>query len=147
MAKIIESIEIAAPPDKVFAVLDDPEHFPEWMAGCVGVKFLRPQKHGLGSEIELTLEFGGFEYRLRTKVVGYEKGYRFTIASPEGVTGTDTVEHLPDGGSRVIWNFDLPSAIGDVADESILRKTFGDFGEKSLRNLKERMERGTDAKP
>ncbi|HBG75150.1 MAG: hypothetical protein A2X25_13120 [Chloroflexi bacterium GWB2_49_20] len=142
-----KSIEIGAPPDKVFKVLDDPEHFPEWVDHCVEVKFLTPKKHGLDSAIELTLRFAGFDFKSRTKVIGYEKGYRFTIEGTQGIVGsrnTDTVEALPNGGSQVIWDvkYELPSIAGKIADELLLGRMFEQSVEKSLKNLKQKMEHG-----
>ncbi|HBY97011.1 MAG: SRPBCC family protein [Ardenticatenaceae bacterium] len=151
MARFRKSIDIDAPPDKVFEVLDDPEHFPAWMDRVVAVKFLTPEKHGLYSAIELTTRFSGFDFKTRTKVVDYVKGYQFTIEGFQGIVGsrnTDTVEPLPNGGSRVIWDFEyeFTSTIGRIADELLFSRLLEESVEKSLRNLKQKMEIGAVAK-
>lgn len=149
MAHFKKSIDIDASPDEVFKVLDDPEHFSEWMDKVVGVEFLTPEKHGLNSAIELTVKLGPFDFKSRTKVVGYEKGYQFAIEGTQGIVGsrnTDTVEPLPDGSSRVIWGFEyeLPSIAGKILDELLFRGMFEHSVEKSLTNLKQKMEQGAE---
>ncbi len=148
MAHIREVVDIKAPPDKVFEILDDPEHFPQWMDGVVGVRFLSPEKHGLNSAIELTIKFGVFGFKTRAKVIDYEKGYQFIIESTPGIIGTDTVEPVQGGGSRVIWDFEyeIPSAVGRIADKAVFQRLLERSAARSLRNLKEKMEHGTIVK-
>ncbi|MBI2865311.1 MAG: SRPBCC family protein [Chloroflexi bacterium] len=86
MAHIREVIEIKAPPDTVFEILDAPEHFPEWISGVSNIRFLSSEKHGPNSAIELTLKFGVFQFKVRAKVVDYKKEYQFTSKARQGLS-------------------------------------------------------------
>lgn len=142
-----KSIEIKAPPEEVFAVLDDPPNFPKWQEGIKEVKITsgeRGEDH-TGETAHFVMEFGGFEFEADMKVVKWVKNRLFVIESISGMKlrGKDIVEPIK-GGTRVTWDFEyeMPfSLLGKVADKLLFHKVSERLIERNLRNLKEMVEK------
>jgi uncharacterized protein YndB with AHSA1/START domain len=54
MERIVESIEIARPPEDVFSYATDFSHFPEWQAGVAWVRRKSDAPLGVGSRAAVT---------------------------------------------------------------------------------------------
>ena len=67
MAPIESSIEIARPPDEVFAYLADPTRFAEWQRDVVRVDLEDGGPPGLGARFTTTRRIGGVERTLTTR--------------------------------------------------------------------------------
>jgi uncharacterized protein YndB with AHSA1/START domain len=61
MAPLVESIEIARPPEDVFSYVTDPLHLPEWQESVVSARKLDDAPVGVGSRIVVTRRIGGRE--------------------------------------------------------------------------------------
>ena len=150
--KISESIEINAPPDKVWAVVGDVKDA-GWMqnvakteiSGDVATKFKRT----------LTLKNGDLVQETSNKFKPDDKLFSYYIDKVDvkdlpanDYSATITVEPAGDARSKVEWkaafyrgymNNDPPPELNDAASE----KGVGDWIKASLSNLKARVETGS----
>jgi uncharacterized membrane protein len=96
-----ESIEIAATPERVWAVMENVERWPEWTASMRSVRRLDTGPFAVGSRVRI--QQPGFPPAV-WKVNRLEPGREFTwVASGPGfqTTGLHRVEPVGEGRSRV----------------------------------------------
>lgn len=149
MPRFKKSIEIKAPPEKVFAVLDDSPNFPKWQRGVKEVRITSNNGSRLedrtGEVAHFVAEFGGFKLEWESEVVKWVKNRLFVIESRSGLLrprGNDIVEPIK-GGTKVTWDmqYDMPFfIIGKVIDTLLFRRIFERQVERNLENLKKLLE-------
>ena len=108
------SIEVTAPPDRVWDVLVDVERWPEWTASVTSVRLLDAGPLAVGSRVEIS------QPRIPTAtytVTVLEPGSAFTWQQRQ--PGSTVSAHhecapLPDGGTRVELRVVMRGALGAV---------------------------------
>lgn len=68
MAPIVTEVEIARPPDEVFAYVTDPSHFVEWQQGVTGGRIEGDGPTRVGSRCVTTRRIGGAERTVTTEI-------------------------------------------------------------------------------
>jgi uncharacterized protein YndB with AHSA1/START domain len=118
--RVEETVEIAAPPEKVWEVLADVESWPTWTASTTSVRLLRPGPLGVGAAVEIK------QPRL-PKVVwtitAYDPGRAFTWeARSPGVhsTGEHAITPTPTG-STVRLAFSQEGPLGTLLSLPLAR--------------------------
>ncbi len=146
MAPIVSSVEIARPPDEVFAYVTDPSRFPEWQRDVVRVQAEPGRAPGVGWRFTTTRRVGGVERTMTQEVTEIDPPRSWAVHGVEGPirpNASVTVEPL-DGGrrSRVTFALDFEGhGIGRPLLPAVRRQTTKQ-APMSYRNLKERLERG-----
>jgi uncharacterized protein YndB with AHSA1/START domain len=103
MAPQVSTIEIARPPDEVFAFVTDPSHFTDWQRDVVGVHLID------GSRFTTTRRISGAERTMTQRITRNDPPREWAA---EGIDGpirphaTVTVEPI-DGGTRSRVTFGL----------------------------------------
>jgi uncharacterized membrane protein len=108
------SIDVAASPERVWEVLSDVEHWPEWTDSVRSVRSLDPGALAVGSRVEIS------QPRIPTgtyTVTALEPGRAFTWEQRQ--PGSTVCAHhacspLPDGGTRVELTVVMSGAAGAV---------------------------------
>jgi uncharacterized protein YndB with AHSA1/START domain len=108
------SIDVAAPPERVWEVLVDVERWPEWTESVREVRRLEPGPLAVGSRVEVS------QPRIPTgtyTVTALEPGRAFTWEQRQ--PGSTVSAHhecapLPDGGTRVELRVVMSGAVGGV---------------------------------
>lgn len=145
MTPIVATIEIARPPEEVFAYVTDPSRFSEWQKGVVGGGTLGDSAPVVGSRCTTTRRIGGGE-RTTTQVITEISPPRTWSArgldGPIRANVEVTVEPLEDGGrSRLTIVLDLEGhGVGRMIVPAV-RRGAAKEAPNSCRNLKERLER------
>ena len=106
------SIDVAAPPERVWEVLVDVERWPEWTDSVTGVRSLDSGPLAVGSRVEVS------QPRIPTgtyTVTALEPGRAFTWEQRQ--PGSRVSAHhecvpLPDGGTRVELSVVMGGAVG-----------------------------------
>jgi uncharacterized protein YndB with AHSA1/START domain len=146
MPPIVSSIDIARPPDQVFAYATDPSRFPEWQRDVVRVHMEQDGPPGVGSRFTTTRRVGGSERTMAQEITECSAPRSWAARGVDGPirpNATVTVEPL-DGGarSRVTFALDFEGhGIGRPLLPAVRRQT-QKVTPVSYRNLKERLERG-----
>jgi carbon monoxide dehydrogenase subunit G len=108
------SFEIQAPPERVYALLIDPDRLPEWMLGLKSVAATGPLDR---PRSELTMKFGP-PFTVTSKVIASEPGVRHQVRAREMlglVTCTTTASLAPvAAGTHLGIAFDYVVAGGPL---------------------------------
>jgi uncharacterized membrane protein len=108
------SIDVAAPPDRVWEVLVDVERWPEWTESVSAVRLLDDGPLAVGSKVELSqpsVPTGTYT------VTTLEPGSTFVWEQRQPgskVTAHHELVALPDGGTRVELRVAMTGLIGGV---------------------------------
>jgi hypothetical protein len=114
--KLHYSIEIARPPQAVFAFIANLDNERRWQPEIESVRVLTAGPFGLGSEFEEVRRTFGRRYTWRFRVTEFEPPRRFSIESIQGTTryiGSRLCEPVA-GGTRF-------SEIGEIETPKLLR--------------------------
>jgi uncharacterized protein YndB with AHSA1/START domain len=134
------SIDVAAPPDRVWEVLVDVERWPEWTDSVTSVRSLDPGPLAVGARVEIS------QPRIPTgtyTVTALDPGSAFTWEQRQ--PGSTVSAHhecipLPDGGTRVELRVVMGGAVGGVVGR-LYRKLTERYLAMEAAGLKARAER------
>jgi len=144
MPPIESTIDIARPPEEVFAYATDPSRFPEWQRDVVRVRVEGDGPAGVGSRFTTTRRVGGVERTMTQEVTECRAPARWAVRGVDGPirpSATVTVEPLEGGArSRVSFALDFEGhGIGRPLLPAVRRQTQR-AAPVSYRNLKARLE-------
>ena len=147
MAPIESSIDIARPPDEVFAYVADPSRFAEWQHDVVRVDVESVLPPGLGARFTTTRRIGGVERMMTQEVTELRPPVSWAVHGVDGpIRPSARVTVTPlDGGtrSRVLFALDFDGhGIGRPLVPAVRRQAQR-AAPVSYRNLKQRLEHGT----
>jgi uncharacterized protein YndB with AHSA1/START domain len=147
MPPMVSRIEIARPPDEVFAYATDPSRFAEWQHDVVRVHLQEGRPPSVGSRFTTTRRIGGVEYGYTQEITELNPPRSWAVRGVDGPfrpSADITVEPL-DGGtrSRVTFALDFQGrGIAKLLTLDVIRRITLKQAPRSYRNLKERLERG-----
>jgi uncharacterized protein YndB with AHSA1/START domain len=105
MSALVSTIDIARPPQEVFAFATDPRHFAEWQRDVVDVRMLDDAR------FTTTRRFAGAKRTLIQEITRNDPPHHWAaqgIDGPIRASATITVEPIADGtGSHVTFTLDL----------------------------------------
>ena len=152
MARLEREIVIAAPPERVFAYLAQPERTPEWSPNVQSVRLTSQGPIGVGSTTESVVKALGTTQRAIGRCTVFDPPRRLVIESQTNL-GAKTVNEtqlVPDGAGtrlRAKLDYTLPGGAlgggllgGFLGVDKQIRKDF----EQSLARLKAVLEAGAD---
>lgn len=150
MTRIERSIEIDAPPERVFETLAHWEGLTKW--STITDSHRGPETcTRVGDEFEQTIRVAGIGLETQWKVTRYEPpntiAYRATGPGDSQMVMTQTVTPAA-GGSRLELDidYDLPGGVlGDVVDRLYVERRNEREAEHTLQNLKDYLEDRTGA--
>jgi hypothetical protein len=119
---ISESVDIAAPPDVVFAILADPRQQSR-IDGSGSVRGLLkgPDRLSKGATFGVDMKLFGLPYKIRNTVVEFEEGRRVAWRHFGGHRWRYVLEPI-EGGTRVTESFDYSMY---AAPQRLLIEAFG----------------------
>jgi uncharacterized membrane protein len=146
LARIEKSIVIRAPPEKVFALLDDVERMVEWMDTIKEVKVTSKQRAGVGTTYHFIADAGGTRAEFDSETTEWVENERMAWRTTSGditMFGSGTLKTV-EGGTQYTWvmDYQLPySILGKIIDKLKVSKDFEKDMERALQNLKTLLER------
>ncbi|MDQ7903846.1 SRPBCC family protein [Phytohabitans sp. ZYX-F-186] len=145
MTALTSTIEIARPPEEVFAYATDPTHFPRWQADVLRVDLGEGWHPAVGARFTTTRRVGGAERTMTQRVTELNHPYRWAvegIAGPIRPNASVTVEPLDGGGSRVTFTLDFTGHGVGVALAPMVRRLAAKGAPASYASLKRLLEGG-----
>ena len=142
MAKIRVSTVLDAPPDVVWADVEDIATHHEWMADAVAIRFLGEQRRGVGTRFECDTKVGPFRLTDVMEVTEWAPGRAMGVTHVGLVTGTGrfTLRRLRGGRTRFQWKerlrfpWWLGGPVGALAAKPVLTWVW----RRSMRDLQRR---------
>src|SRR5713226_6580692 len=139
MAEIHKSTTVAAPADKVFEIVDDPENFPKYVPNVHDVVDVRRSAGRIGDSFRVIYKVLGVTFDERFTVTDYARPYRITSTFSGGMTGTFAWTFEPQGeGSKINIDIDYQLAggpLGKAVDSLMLQRVNEKTIEDTLQNL------------
>lgn len=141
MASWKDSIVVHAPPDQVFAYVDDPMNLVEWLPGMVEIRNVIG--NGVGQQQEWTYKMAGLLLRGQAVVVEHVPNHR-AVHQTIGMIHSNfaySVETLEEGSELSLdieYSVPIP-VLGKLAEHIALRRNAREFA-LALENVKERLE-------
>jgi len=130
---------IAAPPEAVWAAIEDVSSHVRWMEDAVAIRFTSAQRSGVGVAFDCDTHLGPFRLTDRMLVTEWNPPRALGIRHAGVVTGMGRFVLTPAGeGTVFAWEEDLTfpawmgAALGGAAAAPLLRRVW----RRNLRNLK-----------
>ncbi len=147
MAAIVESIEIARPPEDVFPYVTDSSRLAEWQESIVSTRLEGGGPPTVGSRVSVTRRIGRAERTMTVELTELNPPRSWAVRGIDGpIRGNvrGTIEPLDDGArSRVTIELDLEGhGIGKLLVPLVVRRQAQKELPKNQQNLKERLESG-----
>jgi uncharacterized protein YndB with AHSA1/START domain len=146
MAPIVSTIQIARPPDEVFAYVTDPSRFAEWQKDVVSVRMEGAGPPAVGSRFTTTRRIGGTSQTMTQEITEISPPRRWAVHGVDGPirpNATVTVEPLNDSdGSLVTFALDFEGHRVGKQLLPLVRRLTTKVAPSSYRNLKQRLESG-----
>jgi uncharacterized protein YndB with AHSA1/START domain len=137
---------IAAPPEKVWAAIEDISSHVRWMEDAVAIRFTSATRSGVGAAFDCDTKIGPFRLTDRMVVTDWDPPRAMGIRHAGVVTGIGRFVLAPvAGGTAFAWEEDLSfpawmgGALGGAAAVPLLRRVW----RRNLANLKSLVEGGT----
>jgi carbon monoxide dehydrogenase subunit G len=109
MARTIEvSVFISAPPDEVWAEVEQVERHAEWMADAESIEFLGDQQRGVGTRMRVATKVGPLRTMDIMEFTGWDPPHTMAIRHQGLVTGEGAFTLSPESsGTRFVWKEQL----------------------------------------
>lgn len=142
MKTLERSIVIAAPPEKVFSYLDEPQNLPEIWPSLVEVTNVAELADG-GHSFHWLYKMAGRRFEGDTETVAYELNKHFVTKSTGQIPSTYDWEFVPENGSTrldVKVEYEIPETLFGKFAEPFIVKLNEREADTFIGNLKDRFE-------
>ena len=143
MARITQSVVIAAPLAEVWREAADLPSHAEWMADAESIEFLSDTTSGLGTRMKVETVVGPFRTSDLMEVTDWVEGKSIGVRHSGLVTGSGHFRLSPvAGGTRFTWTEELsfPWYLGGPVTATFAKPVLGWIWRRNLTGLKTRIE-------
>lgn len=146
MTKITKSIEIKAPPEEVFAFINDMKRIFEADKGSAEGEYTSKDPVGVGSTLHFVGKAGGSQAEWDMEITEFVKNKKVTMrtigASKFRFSGIRTLELTATGTKlTTTMDYELPySILGKVIDKLRVKKDIEKTTERTMKNMKKALE-------
>ena len=140
MPVIERDVVIDAPAEEVFAIIEDPERLPEYMAGVTGVADVVRTPGRVGDSYTVTYSVLGMHFPTKVSIIEWEQNRAYVEKMEGSMPGTSAVNlHSKGNGTKVTWKMDYSikgGVLGKAMNRLLLERMNVKTIERSLENLK-----------
>ena len=143
MARITQSVDIAAPVDVVWKEAADLASHVEWMADAERIDFQTEQRSGTGTVMEVETVVGPLRTTDVMEVIDWEEQRSIGVKHAGLVTGSGHFRlSAIAGGTRFTWTEELtfPAHLGGPVTAFFAKPVLGLIWRRNLNGLKRRVE-------
>ncbi|HXV35024.1 MAG TPA: SRPBCC family protein [Gaiellaceae bacterium] len=143
--RIVRSVEIAAPPERVFAVVTDLSTHPRWRPSVREFRTAGGEPPAVGSEIVEVVRFAGRDVRMRYRVTELEPPHVFAAGYVDGPIEVAIRFDCAPAGEGTLAAFTCDTArprIARVLPFPFFGPLMGRYMDDELGNLKSLVESG-----
>jgi uncharacterized protein YndB with AHSA1/START domain len=140
--RVERSIEIAAPPEKIWPYLVEPEKIMQWFTLLRKFEYTGEQKSGVGTPFYYEEKSGPQLMKLNYVVTEWVENERFAFVMTSGPAKRDdqiwSIEATPSGSRFTLTeDYEMPlGVIGKMLVKLFIGRTIGKHLEEILANLK-----------
>jgi acyl-CoA synthetase (AMP-forming)/AMP-acid ligase II/uncharacterized membrane protein len=142
--RIERSIDIAAPPDEVWKLVDDPDEYTHFMAGITRWRVEGRKKRGCGARYSMLMEVGSAQIGGLIEIVEYEAPGDLAWTSITGIDqrGRWRLREQDDGTTRVTLriSYHAPGGLLATLSDRLSARIVGRNIEESLERLRAEVE-------
>lgn len=146
MATVEVSIDIDAPPSRVWDVIEDIGTHTTWMRDALAIRFTSAQTRGTGTTFDCDTKIGPFRLTDRMEVTDWRAGETMAIRHTAAVTGEGRflLFDLGDRRTRFVWREQLrfPRRQGGRLAEIVAGPVLRRIWKGNLDRLRDLVERG-----
>ena len=141
-----QSIVVAAPPERVAAVIADFPSYPEWVSAVKSVEVVEAYEDGYASQVRFAIDAGVLadEYTLAYEYAEDISRIEWHLVAPSKMqssqSGSYDITDNGDGTSTVVYTLEVELSIGMLG--MFKRKAEKMIMDTALRELKRRVEGG-----
>lgn len=146
MSRITVSIDLEAPPSRVWEVVEPIERHVDWMADAVAIRFHGDQQRGVGTRFACDTKVGPIKLTDQMEITEWIPGEAMGVKHTGLVTGTGIFTLAPlDGGQRTRFTWSeqltfpwwLGSRLGEIVGGGLVMKAIWRRNLKKLKTLVE----------
>ncbi len=146
MRRISVAIDIDAPPDEVWRVVEPIEDHPDWMHDAVSVRFATDQTRGVGTRTLVDTKVGPLRLTDHMTITEWEPGAAMGVDHTGVVTGTGRFALRANGrgGTTFSWDEELrfPWWLGGPVGALVGGRVLVTVWRRNLKGLKALVEGG-----
>ena len=136
-------VQISAPPEQVWATVEDISTHVRWMEDAVAIRFTSSNRSGVGASFDCDTKLGPFKLTDRMVVTEWEPGRTMGIRHEGVVTGSGRFVLTAKGdGTAFAWGEDLtfPAWMGGDVGGALAKPALRRVWRRNLTNLKSLVE-------
>ena len=139
--KVEQSIEIAAPPEKLWPLLFKRDNLLKWHPNAQEFDYIGDQHSGVGAKFYMVGKSGGRPMRSACEITEWQENKKFTFHEIWGMTKKFETEFSIEptkGGSRItiVWDTVMPYWVIGQIMLMLFRKQWIKMTDKMLVNIK-----------
>jgi hypothetical protein len=139
VSRVAVAIDLDAPPDAVWRVIEPIEDHVRWMRDALAIRFTGPQHRGVGTRAVVATKVGPFRLDDAMTITEWSEGQAMGVTHTGVVTGTGrfTLAANGAGGTRFTWEERLafPWWLGGPLGAAIARPVLAAIWRRNLRDL------------
>jgi Polyketide cyclase / dehydrase and lipid transport len=145
VARVRVAVDIDAPPERVWHVIERVEDHVQWMQDALAVRFLTTQARGVGTRFSVATKVGPIRLTDEMTITEWDEPRTMGVAHTGVVSGSGrfTLAARAPAGTRFAWEEDLrlPWWMGGTVGAIATRPLLAALWRRNLRTLKRLVER------
>jgi len=146
MPSFAHTVQVAASPEAVYAIIDDTDRTPEWLRRCTKIDNPANGHNNVGTPLTYHYKDGRRTGQMDGKIITHEPGRRFAMNFVDAMTDVtvnfETAPGADAGSTRLTHSIDIKTKGFGKLFTPIIKKTLPTQTTDAMEQLKALAERG-----